>query len=291
MHDIKTVPINRKKIKQRCQQSIAQIFGDCQKRGGEIVGPKNQQHAYIDNGADILFVCHADTVFGRAKYGQDSQRIYSPNLDDRLGVYLVLDYLPSIGINADILITENEEIGRSTAENFTPKKQYNWIVEFDRRGSGVVVYDYDNPDWLDAITRHFTIQQGSFSDISLLENLKTSAVNIGIAYHHEHTKRCYCRLSELYRQLCRFVDFYYENCNVRYAHEPKQLGFYDYPDFDGFSDDFSCYFCSSCNTYLGDDEIIECGDVGTICGYCYGDILVVYDHNSDDTYDADYNYV
>jgi len=288
MHDIKTVPINRKKIKWRCQQSIIQIFDDCQKLGGEIVGPKNQQHAYLDNGADILFVCHADTVFDRAKYGQDRQRLYSPNLDDRLGVYLVLDYFPHIGINADILITENEEIGRSTAENFMPKKQYNWIVEFDRRGSGVVVYDYDNPDWLDAITRHFTIQQGSFSDISLLENLKTSAVNIGIAYHHEHTRRCYCRLSELYRQLQKFVAFYRENCKIRYAHEPKQFGLFDY---DNQPVETIIAYCGDCDTYLDNDEIIDCGDVGTICGYCYGDILVVYDHNSDDIHDADYNYV
>lgn len=293
--------INRKQLKNRCQQSISQIFTDCKKIGGKIIGQKNQQYAYIDNGADILLVCHADTVFDRAKYSQDNQRIYSPNLDDRLGVYLLLDYFPHIGINADILITENEEIGQTTAENFTTEKAYNWIVEFDRCGSGAVAYDYDSPDWLGAIARHFTIHQGSFSDISALENLKTSAVNIGIAYHHEHRRKCYCRLSELYRQLQKFVAFYLENCKIRYAHEPKQFGFCNYTDFDYFPDNLldnlSNYYCPSCDSYLDNDEIIDCGSDCNLCGYCYGDVIIVQDiqtsqdsQDSQDIIDGDYIY-
>ena len=109
-----------------------------------------KQYLYKNNNAKILAVCHMDTVFDHAhKYNFchiDENYIFSPKLDDRLGVYTILHYLPKYHPNVkyDYLITTDEEIGKSTAQLFAKvnKKKYNWIVEFDRKGEDVVLYDY-----------------------------------------------------------------------------------------------------------------------------------------------------
>ena len=46
--------------------------------------------------------------------------VHSGALDDRLGAYIILDLLPKLGINVDVLLTVGEEQGRSTANFFAP---------------------------------------------------------------------------------------------------------------------------------------------------------------------------
>ncbi|MCP6726064.1 hypothetical protein NL526_28810, partial [Klebsiella pneumoniae] len=68
--------------------------------------------------------------------------------DDRLGLYYIMEILPSLGINVDVLLTTDEEIGQSSASEFKKAegKQYNWMFMFDRHGYGnVVMYQYETP--------------------------------------------------------------------------------------------------------------------------------------------------
>src|SRR3990172_2848568 len=107
---------------------------------------------FKDNGADILAVAHLDSVFPYMHFDTSRLRpdtlIWASNLDDRLGAYVILDYLPKAGVKCDILLTTNEEKGRSTARYFPGKnKTYKWMFMFDRIGTGATVYNYHGEQW------------------------------------------------------------------------------------------------------------------------------------------------
>ena len=174
---------------------------------------------HIDNGAGILGVAHLDVVLTGEPLTTRG-RIYTPMLDNRWGVDSLLNKLPAMGIDIDGLLTTGEESGRSTAKYYDPHKQYNWIVEFDRCGSDVVLYDYDTPERRAMLADYFAIGRGSYSDISVMEGLKVFAFNVGVGYHGEHTMGCYVDLDESDRQLARFASFHRDYANTPMEHEP-----------------------------------------------------------------------
>jgi len=190
---------------------------------GKVTEVAGRKHIFIDNGAKILGIAHLDYVLEdplvQELHLPKRELLFSPKHDDRLGAYLLLYALPLMGIEFDVLLTTDEEVGRSTAENFTTDKQYNWMFMFDRRGSGCVTYMYKDTTWLAALRKDFTIENGSTSCISKLEHLKCSAVNVGTAYHDEHTDMCFADLNELQAQVTKFKSFYDTNKDIYFPHE------------------------------------------------------------------------
>ena len=186
---------------------------------------------FQDNGADILGVGHIDTVTDFATK-TDADRILAmnlarhnqcgPQLDDRLGVWALLSVLPEY-MNYDILLTDDEEHGMSTAAEFYPAKEYNWLFELDRRGEDVVLYQYGSKKWNRALdTAGFKRGHGSFSDIGYLDHLGVQAVNIGVGYHNEHTLKCDWDMDETRRQLNKLLDFYKANHKRKYGYSPNR---------------------------------------------------------------------
>jgi len=190
--------------------------------------------------------------------------IYSPQLDDRLGVYTILDLMPSLGVKMDALLTDDEEIGRSTASLFATDKQYNWIVEFDRRGTGAVMYEYDFP-----CHDYFDIERGTFSDICELEHLGCQGINIGVAYHKEHTTRCHMVLEDYAEQMVRFQTMWTDLHKTKMEHEPlcyDNGGWYD------DKHDYGVEFCDNCNQAKYTYELVEI-DQSVVCEDCYDEML------------------
>lgn len=184
---------------------------------------------FKDNGADILLVCHLDSV---QKYGGSSLvtdvssgdliRFEASTLDDRLGAYTILHLLPALGIKADILLCTNEEQGRSTAEFFETEKKYNWIAEFDRAGDDVVTYDYESESFESLLEESgFVIGMGSFSDISSLSHVGCKAFNIGVGYVNYHSKNAHVVLEQYFGNVARFLDFYTRNKDTYLPHGKK----------------------------------------------------------------------
>ena len=171
---------------------------------------------FRDNGARVLGVAHLDVVM-KSKPRRYDDYIMCPQLDDRLGVWILLDVLPKMNIQVDVLLTTGEESCRSTGEFFTPIKDYNWVVEFDRAGSDVVFYQYEDfaPSW-----KGWKIGDGSFSDISVMDHLGVMCANVGIGYHAQHTKNCWADLRETAAQVKHFAEFYGQNKNKRFAYNP-----------------------------------------------------------------------
>ena len=224
----------------------------------DIPGRPDDLLVHQDNGKKILIVCHTDFVVpwmskldARSTYAvynnQNSKKgklatlpdlslkqksrierrmvknqaknLNGPVVDDRLGCAMAL------GMSgwADLLFTDCEEQGRSTAAFFKAPRDYNWIVGLDRRGTDVVTYQYKDKEWLDSLGKHFKAGFGSWSDIGYLEGLGRSAVNVGIGYHNEHTRNAFWNPKETNAQLGKLREFWREFRNTVFTHEPAKV--------------------------------------------------------------------
>lgn len=214
---------NRRQLARRCNSSKETLFREM----SDVVGDVGDQYGFTDNGSRVLAVAHIDHVqkdrgWGTVRLGE-SELIFSPRLDDRLGVYTILDLLPKLGVKTDILLTDNEETGNSTAKLFSTKKRYNWMVEFDRKGTGAVTYSFDTDgEWDKRLRPYFgNISRGTVSDISYLDDMGCKAFNVGVGYHDEHALKAYMVVEEYIVQIAKFLTFYHDNKRVRYQHEKK----------------------------------------------------------------------
>ena len=147
---------------------------------------------------------------------QQAEKHTGPVVDDRLGCALAL----GCSDWADLLFTDGEELGRSTAAFFQAPRAYNWIIGFDRRGVDVVTYDYKDSDWLTALETNFTIGHGSFSDIGYLEKLGTACVNMGIGYYNEHTTKAHWNPKDTEAQFARLYEFWRQFSDTAFNHIP-----------------------------------------------------------------------
>ena len=169
-----------------------------------------------DNGSDILAVAHLDHVQKDASCTVTETAggllACSGALDDRLGAYVILDLLPKMGMKFDILLTTDEEMGRSTASEFYADKAYNWMIEFDRGGTDVVAYQYDTPE-LAALVEESGARMdiGSYSDIADLDHLECVGLNWGVGYEDYHGSRSHAWLEDTFRMVARFEKFHKAN--------------------------------------------------------------------------------
>ena len=226
------------------------------------------RYAYKDNGSSILAVAHVDVARSikaiqkqcHAYYDEVAGLIFmSPALDDRLGMYIILELLPKLGINVDVLLTTDEEICDSTARNFVPAKEYNWMFQFDRSGTDVVLYKYETAELvvkLEAIGA--VVGSGTISDISFLGHLGVAGMNFGTGYYREHTPHCHAILAETNAMVDVFSRFWqahkdekmpyvaiddgYDNERMTYQCEIC-LGYYTGIQFSDFHDVFGCKEC------------------------------------------------
>jgi hypothetical protein len=182
---------------------------------------------FKDNDASVLFVAHLDTVVSadkrRVDYAMtaDGLVIHSGCLDDRLGAFVGLSMLPKLGIKTDVLLTVGEESGASTAEFFDAPhgKVYDHIIEFDRKGVDVVLYEYEDDDLIARVRKTGAhVAQGIFSDISYMEHLGTKAMNWGVGYHDYHSVRGYAYLDDTFEMVARYMKFHQQNVGIHLPH-------------------------------------------------------------------------
>jgi len=240
-----------------------------------VSGSPGEQYAFRDNGGSVLAVAHCDCCSGLPQHFStasltDETLVFCPQLDDRLGVYTLLDMLPNLGVKVDVLLTQNEEIGRSTAGLFSSGKEYNWIAGFDRRGTGAVMYHYE----FRQAHKFFRIERGSYSDISLLGHLGAQALNVGVGYYQEHTSRCYFVVEEYLSQIGQFAQMWEALHGQRFYHQERwpsrrEMGWTidnRWPD-ENMVDDavYACKHCmavfSGCDT-ITSGRCVACPDCG-----------------------------
>lgn len=195
---------------------------------GKLTDSKNVKypgrHIYIDRGSNVLGVAHLDSVRGANHFWVNDHNILAcPTIDDRLGAYILLQALPSIGIYPDILLTEGEEQGLSTAADFEPtEKRWNWCFSFDRTGTDAVFYQYGDGE-LEKVFKEngVKIGQGSFSDIAYLDHLGVECVNMGCDMTMYHSDQAHANLSTVSAQILKFAEIYHKIKDRRFDYTPR----------------------------------------------------------------------
>lgn len=211
-------------LKQRCHQTI-----DSFRNYGEVTETNDGIYIYRrTEGAKILAVAHLDVVAQvreSTEFYQETKYIYGGQMDDRLGVHLLLDVLPTWGLKYDLLLTENEEVGRSTARHFKLPEgvEYNWMFELDRMGANAVMYQYHTTEYSKMLEDYgFKTGIGSCTDIKYLEGLGIFGVNFGIAYYSPHQVKSYVDTAELEETILpMIVKFIGDRKDEKLVHVPK----------------------------------------------------------------------
>lgn len=179
----------------------------------------------------ILGVAHCDFVehaWSYPTYFDNNTKIRAGQVDDRVGVWILLDVLPSIPDMPafDYLLTTDEECGMSSAQEVQELLDYNWTFQFDRRGTDFVDYGMSTSRFVNAFkaTTEIPYGSGSFSDICYLPDSCGSRVNIGTGYHREHSPDAWVDLAECASQVAKFVDFAHEYATKRFPVRTKKMG-------------------------------------------------------------------
>lgn len=177
--------------------------------------PPAHWYAFRDNNSRVLAVAHLDTVVSPKKRNTRfigtgrGELVLSGALDDRLGAYIILDLLPRLGVQYDILLTTGEEMGMSTASYFESDKQYDWIIEFDRGGTDMVMYQFEDDKMTERVESvGMNVGIGSFSDIAYLSHLGAKAMNWGVGYQDYHSPRGHAYLDDMFWTVSRFLQFH-----------------------------------------------------------------------------------
>ncbi len=227
-----------------------------------------RQRLFFDNGGKVLFVAHMDTILPPKIMGYSKDTIWATGLDDRLGCLLAYNLGHEYG--ADILLTDLEESFATTAADHICK-DYNWIVEFDRRGNDVVTYNNDSPEFLVALKEHWKIGIGVYSDICDLKT-PTCSFNLGIGYEFAHNEDSFVDLITLKQQLTAFKLFYKDNIDKTYQienYDPSSRGRghryhkWDDTEYWDLKDKTDAEFTSKNDDEDDEDDYGEC----SLCGW------------------------
>jgi hypothetical protein len=226
---------------------------------------------YKDNGSSVLAVAHLDTCepgsFCIIADTPAGTWVFSPALDDRLGVYVITHVLPAMGINVDVLLTTGEEMGQSSGAFFDLQKKYNWMFQFDRRGTDVVTYDYGDSALNKRLNAAgFTdINRGLYSDICSMEHLGCKGINVGTAYYDYHSPEAFAKISLLDAQIRKFAQFYRLFNDSLLEHTPR-YPYYRYAEpfqqTNGLPPKWELIECWKCYTIYETEEPVS------RCPYC-----------------------
>ena len=239
-----TMKINR--INKQCDLAALERCCTAEEKSfqseGKVFATKDGPLIHIDRGAKVLAVAHLDSVMSSKHFAflgaGKSIRLYSPQLDDRLGVFTILSLLPALGINVDVLLTTGEESGRSTAAHFLAEKDYNWMFSFDRGGTDVVMYQYLSKSMKDLlrVADFPRVSTGMNSDIAYLGHLGIVGFNFGTAYYDYHGLFAYCNWAEYLMQVKKFIKFFALNSRKKLPWERPKVQSY-LPRGNHYSDD------------------------------------------------------
>lgn len=210
--------INPGRLYQICKKDIADF-----ESYGDVYESYFGNYVYIDRGSKVLGVAHLDSVSNNTNFNEliwsKGRVVFNEALDDRLGAYILLEVLPKYGIKCDVLLTENEERCNSTAQAFQTEKKYNWMFQFDRAGTDVVMYDYET-DALQQmlIDEGFYVGVGSYSDICELEHLGCKGFNFGTGYYENHSRHSHAVLAQTNAMIELFLSFYKKHKDKYFNH-------------------------------------------------------------------------
>ena len=236
-------------------------------------------YIYVKRGAPILGVAHVDTVLDfkwaeMIMYPDGAKLIYSPSLDDRVGVWLLLEL--SRFMQFDMVFTTDEEQGASTISDWqtnNEKAQYNWAFQFDRGYDDIALYDfYYQEEFKRDVLQHTNsaVDFGSYTCVSVLNGF--CGMNIGKVFEGAHTKDCRVKSTWIENAVLKFVKFYLKKRDEKYEYQYDQYawksraGINSYTKIDSFAGrGFVDYgYCDICGRELKSAKEVYYG----VCDKC-----------------------
>jgi len=259
--------IDLKRLSQRCTDDIIQFNGY-----GQAYETPDGLYFFKDNGKKLLAVGHLDTVQKPNTPKRVGNKFFASTLDDRLGVYMLLDMIPKMLGNMpyDLLLTTGEETGKSTARYFRPPRQYNWMVEIDRMAKTTAMYEYETEEYSKMVKGcGMTVARGSNTDIRYLNHLGVFGANFACDYHNNHSMNAYCNLDGVESQAEKIIDFIMKYKDMYLPYVPKKKVTYT-----------STYNSGYYNGYYGNNDYFYNGRYGrytenssehdtVLCNKCY----------------------
>lgn len=216
----------------------------------------------------VLGVAHMDSVDQGNGVHVVADRIYYPQVDNKVGMFTILELLPSLGIETDVIITDGEESMQSTAYFFRPEEDsYNWMFSFDRSGDDVVMYQYESSAMRNLVQScGMRVGRGSYSDISDLGHLGCFGMNVGCGMHDYHGPYGYVDLMQYLNQVDLFIEFYMIHFDSKFTHVHDEKEGRDTL----FRVSYSCAiedFCVSCGDIFDERDLRSTHD-GFMCTDC-----------------------
>ncbi len=180
-------------------------------------GEQQYWHITQEKRKNYLLVAHIDTVQTPRFFGMKGSRLYARGLDDRLGVAMAF-LLHSERDDCDVLITDDEELGASTAEivPFEQLEGYNCIIELDRAGNDFVTYGLADDDLVAAYKEYSHKGWGSFSDICSIKKRPCGCINVGIGYELAHSMNSYAEIKDVNESYCNLNKFMTEHAGTHF---------------------------------------------------------------------------
>jgi len=204
---------------------------------------------HIPRGSDVLGVAHLDTRFDdKHFFVEEHGQVWSARLDGRLGVYMLLDLLPSMGIETDVLLTSGSIDEESTADGYFGTQEYKWIYSFDLPRSGVAMYQYESQLAAEALKgQGFSLRSHeSYTDLFELWFLGVVGFNFGNGMLHNESIFSSALLRITTAQAKKFAKFYNRYRDTVFLYEPtdedlavyraRMRGMYDHESDDGPAD-------------------------------------------------------
>ena len=93
------------------------------------------------------------------------------------------------------------------------------MIEFDRGGTDVVLYQYDDADLRQRVEpTGAEVSIGAFSDISFLDS-PVKCLNWGVGYQDYHGPRSHAWLRDTFLMVGYYLDFHVQNFEQRLPHD------------------------------------------------------------------------
>lgn len=211
----------------------------------------------------VCLCAHVDTIGEEINYDNTSKiSLYDQKedifhvisgctLDDRLGIYIIINIIES-GLRPSIIFTDLEESGGIGATKLVedyPKcpLDIKFIIELDRQGEkDSVYYSCGNKEFQNYINSFgFNTAQGTFTDCLILgESWDIAAVNLSCGYQLEHTIYEYAHLEwtkNTENKVKIILKQNYSNIDIfKYNKEPSLIQSYT---FNNFISKMTCILC------------------------------------------------
>jgi hypothetical protein len=225
--------------------------------------------------APVCLMAHVDTVLPATMPTIRGDKILARGLDDRLGVYMALMLFENRN-DVDVIICDDEEIGRSTADLLTKRdlQSYNFIFELDRAGDDFVHYGCANDDLIGELSKYRKEGLGAFSDIDFIkdEARQCGCANIGIGYEKAHSEDSYAYIDKIISTIDFLNEFIDKNKTRKFERSNKDnfyrfssfgsYGSYSYTSYDG---DVMCEYCGD---IVPEDAAVWYGKDEYSCRHC-----------------------